>query len=241
MITSLPPKNIRTIGILGGMGPVSSAHFYSEILTVCQRQFGAIEEWDFPAMILYSLPVIESTNEGFDDRAVAVAALVPAVKILEKAGADFIVIPCNTAHYFLEELRSAVKIPILSMVECVMEEAVKQGRKTVGLMGTLMTVKTGLYLPSAKKRGISLLAIEGDEFQPVTDAIGNVTSGRMTSVDTEKLRAIAEALRKRGAESVILGCTELPLVLTAQDTDVPLLDSVHILAEAAAKYAYGKE
>jgi aspartate racemase len=234
-------KKMKTIGILGGMGPVSSAHFYSEILTVCQREYGAVEEWDFPPMFLYSLPVDESTNEGFNDLSAALVPLLPAVRTIEKAGADFLVIPCNTAHYFLKELQAEVNIPIISMIDHVMQEAKKQGRKKVGLMGTLTTVSTGLYLPSAKKYGVEIISIEGEECHQVCQVIGNVTSGRATATDTDCLRTIAETLVARGAESVILGCTELPLALTPKDTDIPLLDSVNILARASARYAYGKE
>ncbi len=223
------------------MGPVSTAHFYSEILTVCQQRYGAIEEWDFPPILIYSLPVTESTDEGWSDLVAPLRPLLAAAKTLEKAGADFLVIPCNSAHYFLKELRAGVAIPIVDMIDCVMAEASERGVKSVGLMGTITTVRTGLYTPAAEKYGIRLIPINELEHTAVTTAIGNVTSGRNTSTDTANLRSIAEALRNRGAASVILGCTELPLVLTPKDTDVPLLDSVHILAEEAARFAYQKE
>lgn len=228
----------KTIGIFGGMGPVSSAHLYREILTICQKEYGAVEEGDFPRIILYSLPIKESSNKGFDDLAAALPQLLPVARILEQAGADFMVIPCNTAHCFFRELQASVNVPILNMMDLVMLEGKRLGYRTLGLLATETTVQTALYEHVAEKNGMQIINMTVQEHALITTAIGNVTSGRQSSGDTDRLRSVSAALLDRGAESVILGCTELPLAFSQSDTDIPLLDSVHILAEEAVRFSY---
>ncbi len=237
IIPSIPKR--KKIGILGGMGPVSTAHFFSDILSMCQNDYGAVEEGDYPAVVMYSLPMAESTTKGFEDFDATLPQMIPVVKIIEKAGADFIVIPCNTAHLFYEQMQAELKIPIVSMITEVVSEAKKRGYKSLGIMGTHTTVKSGLYRTPAEKAGIKVVDMTDSELEEVATVIGNVTSGKQTIADTDTLRRVAEALAKRGADAVILGCTELPLALKQKDTKVSVMDSMGILTVAAVQHSYG--
>lgn len=234
-------KKKKTIGILGGMGPVSSAHFYYNILRYCQTEFHASQDGEYPPMILYSLPLQEWDTTGFRNTDAVLTQIISALQTLEQAGADFIVIPCNTTHFLFSQMSKAVTVPILHMLDLVIDHAKNQGYKKIGLLATESTVKLQTYHASAEKAGIFIVVPDHQQQASVTTVIGNVEAGRNSENDTRVLCHIAQDLHEQGADAVILGCTELPVAMRQSDTKVPLLDSSDILAQASARYAYGKE
>ncbi|SRR5579862_4789786 len=226
----------RTIGVLGGMGPLATADFYLKLV----RLVPARVDQDHPRVIIDSNPSIPDRMaallEGGPDPA---PALVATAQNLERAGAELIAIPCNSAHAFLQAVRRGVRIPVLDMMEEVAGAAA--GRepppRLIGVLGTTATLRLRLYHQALERRGLA--AIEPDERaqQAVMAAIHAVKGGDLGDGVRASVRAIASALARRGADAIVLGCTELPLVLGAADVAVPVVDATEILARAALREA----
>ena len=134
----------KTIGILGGMGPEATADLYLHIIQLFQQKYGAIYDSDFPEIIIVNLPipdVVENANE----QNIVKEMLIEGVKKLEKAGADFVAIPCNTVTYYIKEMQSAVSIPIINILQETTNAIIKSGIEKVGLLGTETTIKNRIY------------------------------------------------------------------------------------------------
>ncbi len=228
----------KTIGVLGGMGPWATLDFFEKILRLTPAKTDQEH-----------LRVIIDNNPKIPDRSPAIVgtgedptpALVASARTLQQAGADVIVIPCNTAHYFYERVQNAVSIPVLHIMEEVASTAREEvpSARVLGILATAAAVSSGLYARACARRGIEVVNPDPAGQQVVNRAIYAVKGGQMGPEITVGLRKIADALVGRGAQALVLGCTELPFVLKPQDVGVPLLDSNQILARAAVRFATG--
>ena len=230
----------KIIGILGGMGPEATADLYLRII----RATPAKRDQDHPRVIIYG-------NSKVPDRTAAIMGtgpspmpeLIRAGKRLEEAGADFIIISCNTAHYFIDQLQKELRVPILNMIKLSAARAHKSfpKAKKAGLLATDGTVRSRLYRAAYGEAGIEILEPTPEEQQDVMKAIyqfikaGNLVDGGLL------LRGVANDLVVAGAEMIICGCTEISLVLKEGDLAVPVLDPLQVLAEAAVSEALPKE
>ncbi len=228
----------KTIGVLGGMGPWATLDFFEKILRLTPAKTDQEH-----------LRVIIDNNPKIPDRSPAIAgtgedptpALVAGARILQQAGADVIVIPCNTAHYFYERVQNAVSIPVLHIMEEVVSTAREEvpSARVLGILATAAAVSSGLYARACARKGIEVVNPDPAGQQVVNRAIYAVKGGQMGPEITAGLKKIADGLVGRGAQALVLGCTELPFVLKPQDVRVPLLDSNQILARAAVRFATG--
>lgn len=230
----------KIIGILGGMGPEATADLYLRII----KATPAKRDQDHPRVIIYS-------NSKVPDRTPAILGtgpsplpeLIRAGKRLEEAGADFVIIPCNTAHFFINQLQEELRIPILDMIKLSAEEAKKNytNLKRAGLLATDGTLKSELYRTAYDKAGIEIIEPTPEKQAEVMKAIyqyikaGNLIDGGLM------LRDVANELVSLGAELIICGCTEVSLVLKDGKLQVPILDPLQILADAAVAEALPKE
>ena len=229
-------KSERVIGILGGMGPEATIDLYAKIT----QHTDAEVDQDHLHVIVDSNPKIPSRQaailEGGED---PTSALCETARNLERAGADFLVIPCNSAHVFLSPVRQSVNIPVLSMVEET-ANAVRDRfpeLRTVGLMAATAIVNTRLYARAFDEGGISTVVPTADEQRLVMDAIFSVKAGDKGGRIKAQLQTVAEELVSRGAQAIILACTELPLVIGPSDIEVPVVDATEVLALAAIREA----
>ncbi len=221
----------KTIGILGGMGPEATADLYLRIIQLFQQKYGAIYDSDFPEIIIVNLPipdVVENANE----QNIVKEMLIEGIKKLEKAGADFVAIPCNTVTYYIKEMQNAVSIPIINILQETANEVIRSGVKKVGLLGTETTIKSKIY--NNVLRGLQILALEKSEQIETTKVIMNILAGRKNSEDREKLLEFVQKLKDKGAKKVILGCTELPLLIKV---NVDVFDTLEILAKSTVERA----
>jgi len=229
----------RIIGILGGMGPEATADLFHRII----RATPVERDQDHVRTIIYSNSKVPDRTpavlgEGVDP----VPEMLMAARKLERAGAEFLIIPCNTAHYFIEELRNGVGIPILHMIELTAREARKAypDLSRAGLIATDGTVKSGLYERAFGKEGIEIVKPTPETQSRVMSAIyehiktGDLETGRRISLEA------AEALIGQGAEMIVCGCTEISLVLKDGDIAVPVVDPLQVLAETAVKAGLGE-
>ena len=228
----------KTIGVLGGMGPWATLDFFEKILRLTPAKTDQEH-----------LRVIIDNNPKIPDRSPAIVgngedptpALVAGARTLQQAGADVIVIPCNTAHYFYERVQNAVSLPVLHILEEVAATAREEvpSARALGILATAAAVSSGLYARACARQGIEVVNPDPASQQVVNRAIYAVKAGQMGPEITAGLQKIADALVGRGAQALVLGCTELPFVLKPQDVRVPLLDSNQILARAAVRFATG--
>ncbi len=226
----------KIIGILGGMGPEATIDLFTKIVK------GTKVKTDQD-----HLRILIDNNPKIPDRTLAIqrkgqnplTQLIRSAKLLENAGADFIVIPCVTAHHFFEPLQKRVKIPFLHLVE----ETVKyiqtrlKGIRKIGLIATTGTIQTGLFQKAFSNHVIELI-LPTPEVQKkwVMEAIYGKKGIKVIGPSENSKRLIlkaSESLIKQGAQAIIAGCTEIPLVLKEGDLSVPVIDPISILARAA--------
>lgn len=231
----------KTIGILGGMGPGASAYFYQLLVEQAQKQYQAEQDIDYPPMVLYNLPLEGFSERGVEDTEKVKAQLIAGVKKLESAGADFIVIPCNTVHIYQDDMRQAVSIPIISIVEETVKAVQKKGMHHVGIVSSETTRDLGLYHNALKTNGNRVIEANVEQQGALSEIILSVMSGDYGKSDVKVLDDIMNDFVGQGAEAIVVGCTELPLVAQGiAKHDVILFDSTLILAEATLAYAYGQ-
>ena len=229
----------KVIGILGGMGPEATLDCYGKII----RSTPARKDQEH-------LRVIIDSNPKVPDRTAAIAGngespvpvLVNGVKSLERAGADFIIMPCVSAHFFIADVQSSVQLPFLSIFDAVTNFITREHPdiKTVGLLSTTGTVRGGLFQKRLAEEGIETLVATEDFQETVMSAIyaiKDVQTNRTQEDITADLVNAAESLVNRGAQGIIAGCTEIPLALHQENLDLPYFDSLRILAREAVRYA----
>jgi len=227
----------KVIGILGGMGPEATLDCFAKII----KNTPATKDQDHLRVVIDSNPKVPDRTAailGKGDSVVPV--LVQGSLNLEQAGADFIIIPCVSAHFFLDELWSQIGLPILSIFDSV-AETIKQDHpeiKTVGLMGTSGTIQGGLFQKRLATGGIKTLVCDDHYQAQVMAAIYDIKKGqpdRSQSAITSDLISAAESLITQGAEGIIAGCTEIPLALKQEHLSVTYFDSILLLARAAIR------
>ncbi|MAG17923.1 MAG: aspartate racemase [Candidatus Diapherotrites archaeon] len=224
----------KIIGILGGMGPESTAIFYHEIILQCQKQYGAQLDEDYPEIFMYNLP-IPDVVEGIKNKAETLNSLVKGAKKIESIGVDFMVMPCNTTHYFFKDMKKEISIPFLSIVEETAKKIKEKGFKKIGLLATKTTVENKIYNPEFEEYGIELVIPE--EQDKVNKVIMNILAGNKLETDKQELKQVINSLKDKGAEAIVIGCTDIPILLKAEDVEMAVFDTVEILAESTVRYA----
>lgn len=229
----------RIIGVLGGMGPDATADMFREIT----RLTPADVDQDHVRVIIYSNPKIPDRTEAILNGGESpVGELVSSARMLERGGAGIIVMPCNAAHYFLPELQEQVSTPILSMIEetCKIVRRKLPGVRRVGLLAALGTVKGDVYGRVFKHQQFEILVPPDADQRNVYSAIQQVKSGSHGADTASVFSSTGAALVAEGAEAVILGCTEIPMVFDEERVDYPTLNPTRILAQAAVDWALGR-
>jgi aspartate racemase len=233
-----PQRNgSRLLGVLGGMGPLAGAAFAARLVALTP----ADRDQDHVPVLLCNDPRIPDRSsarlgQGEDP----LAAMLSRLRLLESAGADLIAIPCNTAHLWYEQLAASTRVPLLHIVEAVCDELQRLGvRGPVGLMGTPATLKLGLYQQPLRARGLEVIEPDDAGLALCVEAIAAVKGNKPADAFEPAARCV-HALMSRGAQAVVLGCTELPLALPHDrriEFAAVLTDSIDALARAAlARY-----
>lgn len=226
----------KKIGILGGMSPESTVEYYRHITHLYTERFG---DYGYPEIIIYSISFQQYVDWFSQERWDLVAhGLGESAQKLESAGADFIIIATNTMHLVIDQIQDSVKIPILSLLDATGEAVLARKMKTVGLLGTSFTMEKTFYRNALIKKGISVLVPDAEDRKYVNDVIFNkLVAGKINARSQAEFVKIIKKLANQGAEGVILGCTEIPLLVTETDAGVPLFNTTTIHAEAALNYA----
>lgn len=227
---------MKKIGILGGLGPESTLKYYRLIIDLC-REKGL--DGNYPEIIIYSLNFKECHDlmESGRQREY-VAKLVGGIQSLHRAGADFALIASNTPHIFFDELKARSPIPLLSIVEATCGAVAKRGLERVGLFGTRFTMQADFFQKVFHRRNISVIVPEEEEQAYIDDKIFNELVLGKVLHETHRglLEIVGRMIERDLIEGLILGCTELSLILPQDELDIPFFDTVRIHAESALDY-----
>ena len=231
-------KPNKVIGILGGAGPAATANFFTDLINIAQNKYGAEQDTDFPEVILYNMPMDGFNETGFSNPDLVKNQLIKGVKKLEKWGASFIVLPCNTVHFYIEEMRNSISIPIISIIESTTNEITKTDIKKVGILSSRSTRDLNLYKNIFEDKNIDVLIADDDEQNDLDGVVLKVMSGNQNNSEKDKINKINSRMTDEGAKCIVLGCTEIPMAINQNDTDIKLLNTIRILAEYTVDEAY---
>ncbi|MBQ1322077.1 MAG: aspartate/glutamate racemase family protein [Solobacterium sp.] len=228
---------MKTIGLIGGMSWESTVPYYQIINETVREHLGGLHS---AKIILYSVEFDEiekyqSSNQW--DKAAEV--LGRAAHGLELAGADFILICTNTMHKIYSEIQAAVSVPVYHIAELTADELAAKGITKIGLLGTKYTMTEDFYKKVLIDRGIEVLIPEKDEDIRMINTIifDELCQGIIREEAKQEYLRVIDELTARGAGGIILGCTEIGLLVQQKDTDAPLFDTTYIHAKAAAEKA----
>jgi aspartate racemase len=226
----------KVIGIIGGMSPESTVEYYRHIVHTYKEKYG---DHSFPEIVVYSVsfqPYIEWTwSEQWSEIA---SGLSSSAQNLEAAGADFLVIATNTMHIVIEDIRKSVQIPILSLLDVVGNAITEKGLKTVGLLGTKFTMEKTFYPEAMALKGVKVITPDPEDQELINTIIyEELVAGKILNQSRIEFVNIINKLIANGAEGIILGCTEIPLLIHASDVDITLFDTTCLHAEAALSFA----
>ncbi len=226
----------RKIGILGGLSPESTVAYYEHITRTYTERHG---DYGYPEILIYSVNFQKYVDWQHGGRWEAAAEdMASALEALRAAGADFGIIATNTMHIVFEQVQAKVGMPLVSIVDATGEAIQEAGLKTVGLLGTVFTMRERFYRDGLARRGIRVLVPDTADQERINRVIyDELCRGEIRDASRAVFLEIVETLRQRGAEGIILGCTEIPLLLRQHDCELPLFDTTIIHAEKALSYA----
>jgi aspartate racemase len=226
----------KTIGIIGGMGPLATCDLFRKIIDItdatCDQEH---------------IRVCIDNNTEIPDRTAAIVAggkdpveqMSRSAKGLQAMGADVLIMPCNTAHYFYERIAAASTVPVINIIRETVDFCVQNQIRCVGVLATEGTVYSGAYEEECRRAGVGYLTCSPEEQTVISRIIyDEIKKGQAPDLDA--FRAVADALRQRGAEAIILGCTELSLLKKRVGDELDWIDSLEVLACAAIRMC-GKE
>lgn len=227
---------MKTIGIIGGIGPESTFEYYREIISAFKASHGNLQ---YPEIIIYSVnlhEILPLVNEG--NWSGLCEVLLKKIDALYRAGAQFAAISSNTPHKIFQDLQSRSPIPLLSIVEATCDKAKKMGLKHAGLMGTRFTMESDFYQKAFLPEGISIVVPSEEERQLINHKLfTEIEFGIFKDSTREALLAIAKRmLEAESIDALILGCTELPLILPESTLGIPFLNTTAIHCERIVSF-----
>lgn len=228
---------MKTIGMIGGMSWESSVEYYKLVNEEIHQKLGGVHSAK-SVMVSVDFAEIEVLQkEGRWDEATQM--MISAAKQVEAAGADFLLICTNTMHLMADQVQAAIHIPLLHIADTAAEAVLKQGVHTVGLLGTRFTMQGDFYKGRlAEKFGLKVIVpIEADQ-ETIHNVIYNeLVVGQILPASKEAYKKVINHLAEQGAQGIILGCTEIGLLVKQSDCVLPLFDTTPLHAQAAVQYA----
>jgi len=234
-------EKVKRIGVLGGLGPESTLKYYRLIIDLCrERALGG----NYPEIIIYSLNFKEchDLEEAGRDTEL-VAKLVGGIQSLHRAGADFALIASNTPHIFFHEIEAKSPIPLLSIVEATCDVVAKRGLERVGLFGTRFTMQADFFQKVFRRRNISVIVPEEEEQAYIDGKIFNelVWGKVVDETRTGLLEIVGSMIERDSIQGLIVGCTELSLILPQEELGIPFFDTIMVHAQSALDYSLSDE
>jgi aspartate racemase len=229
-----------TIGLIGGMSWESSIEYYRIINQLVQKELGGVHSAKIVMVSLDFGEIEEMQNQG--EWGLATEILVNAAKTLEGARADFVLICTNTMHLMADEVQDGIGIPLLHIADAAAIDILNKELKTVGLLGTRFTMEKDFYRTRLQdQHGLKVLIPSRDQREEVHRVIyDELVKGRIKDDSRLAYNSIIQSLVEKGAEGIILGCTEIGLLVREEEVPVPVFDTMEIHARAAVEAALGR-
>jgi aspartate racemase len=227
---------MHTIGLLGGMSWESTAHYYRVLNETVRDRLGGLHS---APIVLHSVDFAPIADmQAADDWETAAVILGDAARGLATAGAGFLVIATNTMHIVAPQIETAAGIPVLHIADPTADAALAAGIGTLGLLGTRFTMEKDFYRERLEARGLGVLVPDDADRDTVHRIIDDeLVVGVVSEASRELYRGVMQRLVDRGAEGIVLGCTEITMLVGPADASVPLLDTTELHALAAVDAA----
>ncbi|WP_297069445.1 aspartate/glutamate racemase family protein [Thermococcus sp.] len=215
---------MKRIGIIGGMTPESTCYYYQKYIRMSREKFGP---FTFPELIIYSINFekFKNSSRGWEGRT---EILLNAARALERAGAEIIAMSANTPHIVFPEVQKAINVPMVSIIDALIEEMERRGVKKVLLLGTKTTMTADFYRNALKEAGFDVVTPAEEEIDRVDGIIFGELSFENLKSKPYLMKLVERYAREKGIEGVILGCTELPLAIKSGDVSVEVFDTAEI-------------
>jgi aspartate racemase len=233
---------VGRLGVIGGAGPMASAYFCERLLRLCQEERGACDDADFLELVLLSQATPGLDAQGLVDPAAALTALRERIASLEALGCNAIAIPCNSLSVLRAQIAAMTSLRVVDIVQAVVDAAVTQGFTRVAVLASPSLQQSGLYPQQLLAAGVRCIELAPLEAAVVEEAILSGMSGRREGRSRVALQQLCAQLAARGAQAVILGCTELPLLnLDPSEAGLPLVDCTEELASSVIHHFFAHE
>ncbi|SEA77630.1 aspartate racemase [Desulfuromusa kysingii] len=226
----------KKIGIIGGLSPESTASYYLHITRSFVEMFGT---YSYPEIIIYSVNLENYHQWRAANRWDLIAAdMITIAEKLQTAGADFGLIATNTMHKVFDVVQQAIDLPLLHLIDATVEAIKAKNLATIGLLGTKYTMTDGFYTDRLDNNNLTTVVPVAEDQEIIHRIIvEELVRGQFLESSKRQYLSIIDKMKKNGAEGIILGCTEIPLLVHQDDCDIPLFDTAVIHAEAALKTA----
>lgn len=225
---------MKTVGIIGGLGPETTSEFYLDIVFTCAK----LDKTTRPAIIIASVPLPYQIEEDLILKSEGMERYIPYLTAeaqrLEKAGADFIVMPCNSLHVFIDQIRESVSVPVLSIVEETVKFLKREEMNRVGIVSTSATIKNKLYENAFANNNIEYVVPDELQQARMGKFILNLVVGQQKNRDREELISIINDFENKDLDCVILACTDLQLLIPSNQ-NLKIYDTMKILADATVE------
>ena len=229
---------MRTIGLVGGTGWISTAEYYRIINEEINRRLRGFE---FARCLLYSLNYgdIDRCHKRQDMEGIH-SLLLDASKKLVSIGAECILLCANTMHMFADRVEREIPVPLIHIGVATAKAVKGRGLSTIGLLGTKLTMEKEFYKTKLKSEGVQAIVPETDDREFIQHTIDHELLMSIINAESRsRFLGIIDKLRSQGAEGIVLGCTEIPLLIRQEDTDLPVFNTTAIHSVAAVEFALG--
>jgi aspartate racemase len=226
----------KKIGIIGGLSPESTVSYYLHITRSYVERFG---DYGYPEIIIYSVN-LENYHKWRSENKwdLIIKNIINAADKLQKAGADFGLIATNTMHKVFDKVQNEISLPLINLIDVTAAYVKQKNLATVSLLGTSYTMSEKFYKSGLQKSGISVLVPSPDDQATIHKIIvDELVRGKILGKSKYQYLDIINKLKNQGAEGVILGCTEIPLLIKQEDCSIPIIDTAEIHAESALLHA----
>jgi len=220
---------MNKVGIIGGFGPETTSEFMLMIISMWKK----VKPNTRPELLIWNSDINEAIEKKFiknnKSHIQMLGKLIKGAKLLEKSGSDFLVLPCNSLHIFIDDVRKSVNIPVLSILDIASTHLKNTKVSNVGILGTEVTIKSKIFHNSLLKNGINTITPDKQSQVKINNLITNLVTSK--SVSRKDFDESVINLKKRGAINILLACTDLQLIQT-HDQTIGFIDTLHLLAQA---------